>query len=193
MTERLNLDPDADALISRASELFSAAPGNPHSPFRYPVLATVGQDGSPNARVLVLRAASPVTWRATLHTDRRAEKVSELEINNAAMLVFYDHEAGLQLRLKVALDRNIDNTAREAIWAELPASNRPNYQANPPTGSVISTAGDGIDPVTPQSGYENFAVITLSAETADILQLSRSGNRRYRLDVALGTGSWLVP
>ncbi|WP_323795761.1 pyridoxamine 5'-phosphate oxidase family protein [Nisaea sp.] len=193
MSERPELDPDAHVLISRASELFSAAPGNPHSPFRYPVLATIGRDGSPNARILVLRTADPVAWQAILHTDSRAEKVSELETNDGAMLVFYDHEASLQLRLKGAIGRNTDNAAREAIWAELPASTRPNYRASLPTGSAISAAGDGIDPAVSQSGYENFDVLTFSAETVDILQLSRSGNRRYRLDAALGTGSWLVP
>lgn len=132
-------------------------------------------------------------WQATLHTDSRAEKVSELEENDAAMLVFYDHAAGLQVRLKGAIDRSTGNAAREAIWAELPPSNRPNYRASLPTGTAISAAGDGIDPAASQSGYENFDVLTFSAKTADNLQLSRSGNRRYRLDVALGTGSWLVP
>ncbi|WP_051284423.1 pyridoxamine 5'-phosphate oxidase family protein [Nisaea denitrificans] len=193
MSERPELDPGAHALISRASELFSAAPGNPQSPFRYPVLATIGRDGSPNGRILVLRTADPMAWQVTLHSDSRAEKVSELAGNDAAMLVFYDHEASLQLRLKGAIDRSTDSAVREAIWAELPASNRPNYRASLPTGSPISAAGDGIDPAAAQSGYENFDVLTFSAKTVDILQLSRNGNRRYRLDVALGTGSWLVP
>lgn len=193
MTERPELDPDAQALIGQASELFSAAPGNPHSPFRYPVLATIGRDGSPNGRILVLRTADPMAWQATLHTDSRAEKVSELELCDAAMLVFYDHQAGFQLRLKGTIGRSTDNAARGAIWAELPPSNRPNYRASLPTGSTINAAGDGIDPAASQSGYDNFDVLTFSAGTADILQLSRSGNRRYRLDITLGTGNWLVP
>jgi len=193
MSERPELDPDAQALIGRASELFSAAPGNSHSAFRYPVLSTVGRDGDPNGRTLVLRTANPVTWQATLHTDGRAEKVAELAVNSAAMLVFYDHEDSLQLRLKGTIGRNIDKAALAAIWAELPASNRPNYRASPPTGSAISAAGDGIDPSGAQSGYENFDVLTFSAETVDILQLARTGNRRYRLDILSQAGTWLVP
>ncbi|WP_193170492.1 pyridoxamine 5'-phosphate oxidase family protein [Nisaea nitritireducens] len=193
MSGRPDKDPDALALIDRASALLSAAPGNPQAAFRYPVLSTVGRDGGPNGRVLVLRAADPVTWQAALHTDSRAEKVAELAANSAAMLVFYDHEASLQLRLKGTIGRNADKATLEAIWAELPASNRPNYRASLPTGSAISAAGDGIDSASAQSGYENFDVLTFSAETADILQLARTGNRRYRLDVLSGAGTWLVP
>lgn len=193
MSGRPDKDPDALALIDKASALFSAAPENPQAQFRYPMLSTVGRDGAPNGRILVLRTADPVTWQATLHTDIRAEKVAELATNGAAMLVFYDHAASLQLRLKGTIGRNTDKAALKAIWAELPASNRPNYRASLPTGSAISVAGDGIDPAASQSGYENFEVLTFSAGTADILQLARTGNRRYRLDVLSGEGTWLVP
>jgi pyridoxamine 5'-phosphate oxidase len=193
MSGKQGKDPGALALIDRASALYSAAPENAQAPFRYPVLSTVGRDGGPNGRVLVLRTADPVTWQATLHTDNRAEKVAELAANGGAMLVFYDHMASLQLRLKGTIGRNTDKAALAGIWAELPISNRPNYRASQPTGSVISAAGDGIAPSGTLSGFENFEILTFSAETADILQLARSGNRRYRLDVLSGAGTWLVP
>lgn len=184
---------DANTLIEQASALFANAPGNPKAAFRYPVLATVGCNGSPNGRVLVLRSADPVIWQATLHTDSRAEKVAELALNDTAMLVFYDHEAGVQLRLKGKVSLVTDQSERETIWAALPASNRPNYRSSLPTGTEIGTPDDSIDLPDHSSGFENFSVLGFTAETADILQLSRTGNRRYRLDIATGTGSWLVP
>ncbi|MEQ8333129.1 pyridoxamine 5'-phosphate oxidase family protein [Nisaea sp.] len=193
MSEPPKRDVDAAALIDRASALFSTAPQDPQASFRYPVLATIGRDGTPNGRVLVLRTADPGTWQATLHTDGRAEKLAELAAHNAAMLVFYDHAAGLQLRLKGAMATLTDTAARKAIWDTLADSNRPNYRADPPTGSVLGAAGDGIGPDDDQTGFENFTVLTFSAATVDVLKLARTGNRRYRLDLSKGTGTWLVP
>ncbi|MEO9899835.1 pyridoxamine 5'-phosphate oxidase family protein [Nisaea sp.] len=193
MSEKQDMDPEAIALIDRASALFSKAPENADAPFRYPVLSTVARDGSPNGRTLVLRTANPATWQATLHTDSRAEKVAELAANDAAMLVFYDQQASMQLRLKGTISQKLDKAALKAIWEKLPASTRPNYRASLSTGSAISAAGDGIAPSGALSGFENFSVLTFTTETVDILQLARSGNRRYRLDVLSGTGTWLIP
>lgn len=187
------IDSGAAALIGQASSLFAAAPEDPQASFRYPVLATIGRDGMPNGRVLVLRTADPATWQATLHTDSRAEKLAELAANNAAMLVFYDHGAGLQLRLKGSMATIRDTAARKAVWNALADSNRPNYRADPPTGSVLGAAGDGIGPDDDQTGFENFTVLTFSAATVDVLKLARTGNRRYRLDLSKGTDTWLVP
>jgi pyridoxamine 5'-phosphate oxidase len=193
MSKSPTRDQDAQDLIGRTSALFTAAPENPQAPFRYPVLATIGRDGSPNGRVLVLRTANAVNWQATLHTDSRSEKVAELAENSAAMLVFYDHEAGLQMRLKGIMGRMADTPEKKAVWQALPVTNRPNYHSSLPTGSEISGAdGNTIQPDS-QSGYENFDVLHFTAETVDILQLTRAGNRRYRLDILNETGAWLVP
>ena len=141
----------------------------------------------------MLRTADSATWQATLHTDSRAEKLAELAANNAAMLVFHDHTAGLQLRLKGSMATIKDTAERKAIWDALADSNRPNYRADPPTGSILGAAGDGIEPTDDRTGFRNFTVLTFSAATVDVLKLARSGNRRYRLDLSKGTGAWLVP
>tara|TARA_E500000318_G_scaffold48629_1_gene45755 strand:- start:9057 stop:9638 length:582 start_codon:yes stop_codon:yes gene_type:complete len=193
MNKSSERDQHAQDLICQASALFAAAPGNPQAPFRYPVLATAGRDGNPNGRVLVLRTADAVSWQASLHTDSRAEKVAELVKNKAAMLVFYDHEAGLQMRLKGVMGRMADTPERKAIWAALPVSNRPNYRSNLPTGAEITGRNHKLELPDDQSGYENFDVLCFTAETVDILQLTRIGNQRYRLDLQNETGSWLVP
>ena len=193
MSEKQEIAPEAMALIDRASALFSKAPANTDAPFRYPVLTTVARDGSPNGRTVVLRTVNPATWQATMHTDSRAEKVAELAGNKSAMLVFYDHQARMQLRLKGTLGENLDKAALEGIWARLPAHNRLSYQASPSIHSAINTADHGIDPSADLSGFENFSELIFSTETVDILQLARSGNRRYRLDILSGSGTWMAP
>ena len=193
MSEKQETAPEAMALIDRASALFSTAPENADAPFRYPVLSTVARDGGPNGRILVLRSAKPATWQATLHSDSRAEKVAELAGNDAAMLVFYDHQARIQLRLKGTICENLDKTALESIWARLPAHTRLSYQASPSASSSDNAADHSIDPSVDLSGFENFSELIFSTETVDILQLARSGNRRYRLDIQSGTGTWLPP
>lgn len=184
---------DARALIEEARRLLLAAPGDRDAPYRYPILATVDGQGGANARTLILRSFEARSWTLTLHTDRRSAKISEIAKSGAAMLVFYDHVAGLQVRLRGSIYEIEDETERSGAWASLPESNSRNYRASAAPGTPLPAPRDGIAEHSAEDGFANFAVLTVTPETVDILRLAADGNRRYRLDPDTGAGTWLVP
>ncbi len=60
------------------------------SPFRTPALATLGRDGAPQLRTVVLRGFDPAARSLSIHTDRRSAKVAELAADPRAALHVYD-------------------------------------------------------------------------------------------------------
>ncbi|WP_420404850.1 pyridoxamine 5'-phosphate oxidase family protein [Nisaea sp.] len=183
----------ATALLRKASQLLSDAPDNRDAACRYPVLATVDETGGANARTLILRAFDPERWRVTLHTDRRSEKMREIAGCNAASLLFYDHGAAFQVRMKGTVAIEHDETVIAGVWRNLPEGNKPNYRSAEPPGTSLEGPGDSGPDIRGIDGFENFAILVFEPDSVDILALSPQANRRYRFEPALGRGCWLVP
>lgn len=64
----------------------------------YFTLSTVGLDGSPNARTLLIKEIS--NDRILFFTNYNSLKAREIENNNNVALTFYWHKSGRQVRLK---------------------------------------------------------------------------------------------
>jgi pyridoxamine 5'-phosphate oxidase len=75
-----------------------------HHEWRMPVLATIGKDGSPNARAVVLRHADAKLQNLQFYTDRRSPKIAELTHQPAAILVFWSERLNWQLRVQVSME-----------------------------------------------------------------------------------------
>lgn len=182
-----------DLLLDAARELLAGALRDRDAQFRYPVLATADRGGGANARTLILRSADTDLWLLTLHTDLRSAKVREIEASGTATLVFFDHASGTQLRLRGEIGALENEAQRQAAWKALPESNRLNYRSLEPPGAQIDSPMKALGPPDDDAEYGNFAVLCFQTATADVLRLSAAGNLRYRLNVASGTGAWLVP
>lgn len=142
--------------------------------WRTPVLATVGADGAPRARVLVLRRVDPVAGRVWLHSDRRSAKVGELAAEPRMALTFYDARKALQLRLEGAAALVADAVAVADAWAHVPEPARRNYATAEPPGSP---AGPG-DIALSGDGATNFALIEVQATRLEWLWLGHEQHRR---------------
>ena len=76
--------------------------------WRTPVLATTdGELG--DARVVVLREASPDDKRLLVYTDHRSAKAAQLAAHPLGTLVMWSPSLGWQLRCKVRLAPNLDH------------------------------------------------------------------------------------
>ncbi len=95
------------------------------APFRQAAVASVGADGGAEVRTMVLRAADRAARTVHVFTDRRSPKVAELTTEPRCSVLFYDHAAGIQLRLKAraALQRSHEGDAA-AQWEALPAGSK---------------------------------------------------------------------
>ena len=68
-------------------------------PAHTPSIATIGRDGRPKTRIVVLRAGERASRTLRFHTDVRSEKIAELNQNPAVEMLMYDAQARVQLRL----------------------------------------------------------------------------------------------
>lgn len=159
-----------------------------HASARHPTLATVSDAGWPEARTVVLRAASPDAGTLDIHTDLRSDKVAALRANPRAALHVWDAGAQLQTRAG-ALVEIIAGEGVAAIWARVPEPSRGGYGAMPAPGQPIAGA----------FAYERradpacFAVLRLTVQTFDVLHLGPR-HRRARFDRQNGwAGGWLAP
>lgn len=176
MTFEQNMDPDALLEETRARLVRAAA--DRKSPWRTPVLATLGVGGAPQARTVVLRSFDPIVWRFRIFSDHRAEKIGEIAAAPAAALTFWDSRRLLQLRVN-GTARVLDRDGAAAVWAALSAAARSAYHTQPPPATPIGAAhayqstpdGDADD-------AQFFAVVDVHAEKLDVLALDADGHRR---------------
>jgi general stress protein 26 len=93
-------EPTLDSVLSALwSGLAAAVRDRDHS-WHLPTLATIGLDGSPQARTVVLRDIDPVAATILCHTDARSPKVAEIAAQPEVAWHFYDPRSRVQLRVK---------------------------------------------------------------------------------------------
>jgi len=172
------------------------------SPVHTPVIASVGSDGLPNARVMVLRKADPAAATLRLHTDARSPKVAQLNRKPVAVLAYHPAE---QVQLRIA------GTARvltydeqvEGIWNQSTLFARRCYLAEHPPGTPLPGPSSGLpawiegqQPTAEQIGpaRANFATLWVDVTAIDWLHLANSGHRRavFRADDGWA-GEWVAP
>lgn len=184
-----------EQIETRAWELLSEAPTLRESPLRIATLASVGLDGSPRARTVVLRAAG-VGW-AEVYTDGRSPKVADLRREPRAALCFYDPQEQLQLRLRGQVTIHESDARSAEAWREAGIYARKDYLGPQAPGTPIDdpSEGDpsGEEPTAAEAG--NLCVLRLEVQDLDWLVLSREGHRRASLERSAGgwRARWLLP
>ncbi|AOR71705.1 pyridoxamine 5'-phosphate oxidase [Burkholderia stabilis] len=167
------------------------------SPFTMLQAATLGIDGAPKVRTIVLRQVSRADRVLSFHTDARSEKVAELRRDPRMSIVANDLDSLVQIRAEGAASICDDEAQRRAIWQ----SSRPHtlllYRAPLPPGTPVESPEDAhVDGTAPTGdGYENFCLIHMTITRIDWLELARAGHRRAVFDLHEGgyEGRWIAP
>ncbi|MGU7838142.1 pyridoxamine 5'-phosphate oxidase family protein [Burkholderia sp. AW33-5] len=178
--------------------------GAQRSPFTMVQAATLGLDGAPKVRTIVLRQASRADRRLSFHTDARSEKVVELRRDPRIAIVASDLDSLVQIRAEGVATICEDEAQRRAVWQ----SNRPHtlllYRAPLRPGTPIESPKDAHVTVSPDTdtgtattddGYRNFCLLHVSVTRIDWLDLARDGHRRAVFDVNDDgyEGRWIAP
>lgn len=172
-----------DGLWGRAWALLQA--GGAH---RFATLASLGAQG-PEARMVVLRRASPSLKQLVIYTDLASTKVTELRADPRASLHHWTASDRLQIRLR-GLVEIATGPDVQPDWEALPDDQRPGYGVAPPPGSPIPEATD-FERI-PQA--DRFAKLTFQAEALDILHLGPDSHRRALFAQNRDwQGQWCVP
>ena len=203
-----NLPKFYDCLEETKKEIFSLlfqGVKKRKSNFHNLVLSTTGLDNKPNSRVVILRNFSPEEISINIHSDLRANKITEIQKNKNVSLVFYDDNKKIQLRVRG--EAKLLESSKKS-WIKLSNWSRRCYLAkdNPGSESNFPTAGfpenyKSEAPTTEESelGQKNFSVIRVFVDEIEWLFLASQGHRRALFKIERRnseikvTGKWLVP
>ncbi len=185
--------PALAACLERAFALLAEGAANRRSAFHTPTLATIGLDGAPQARTLVLRGFDAAARTLRLHTDARSGKVAELAAEPRCALHGYDPAAGLQLRLRGHATVH-DDAVAEASWQASRPSSRSCYAIHPGPGTPVPEPPPA--PRDAEAGRPHFRAILLRFDALDWLDLDAKGHRRAHFAWPADgppSATWLVP
>lgn len=205
-----NINPDfyndLDLSFNKAWDLIEPGASKRSSPAHTPVVATIGDAGEPQLRVMVLRAADRMARRLRFHTDIRSTKIDDVKTRGSASVLMYDPELKLQLRLSGCISVETDGDDVDDAWQTSTTFARRCYLAEnaPGSQSIEATSGlpiwiEGKQPVEEQLGdaRANFALLWFEVRSLEYLYLANVGHRRARWvwdDAAANwSGRWLVP
>ncbi|MEM7696067.1 MAG: pyridoxamine 5'-phosphate oxidase family protein [Pseudomonadota bacterium] len=165
------------------------------SAFHQVTVATIGDDGAPEARTVVLRAADRAEKSLRFHTDTRSGKFSELTRDPRLTFLFYDHGAKVQVRAQGRAELHNRDDVTAGIWREMRDFSKKCYrQAEGPGAALAAPDGAEADPLDDAGGYDNFVVVVSRIHTVEWLYLAAAGHRRARVhyDPPADRG-WLAP
>lgn len=184
------------ATLAGAWERLAEGVADRRSPFHTPALATLGLDGRPRLRTVVLREADPAARRLRVHLDRRSEKAAEIARDPRVALHAYDAAGRFQLRVEGTGALHTDDPVADAAWAAARPMSRKTYAVAPGPGTPLPS-GDAYDlPDDAEVGRPHFAVLVVTVARIETLGLAREGHRRARFDWDAGGAlamTWLVP
>jgi pyridoxamine 5'-phosphate oxidase len=163
-------------------------------------VATIGLDGRPKVRTVVLRDADIVNRTIRFHTDARSQKVAELAVNPNIEAHFYDQLANIQLRLSgLATVEATDQPTAKKAWAEARSMSKVCYRLDAGPGSALE-AGDGYGYFPYEAGQTDpgeaqFRTVIIKVERLDVVVLKLDANRRAVFEMTGGevAGRWVVP
>ncbi|MEM1388094.1 MAG: pyridoxamine 5'-phosphate oxidase family protein [Pseudomonadota bacterium] len=164
--------------------------GDPRAAARRPALATIGADGGPEARIVVLRGVDRARGICTFYTDSASTKVSELAADPRAAMHIWEHGLKLQTRLRGPCTRAND-AQEDAAWAAEPDMSLGNYGVTPAPGTPI----DAFDAFERIPARARFAVMHLEVRQIDAVILADDIHRRaqYRRTDTGWERGWLAP
>mgnify|MGYP003386194302 FL=1 len=189
---------DLDAASAYGWALIARGVTDRKSAFHTPVVATLGLDGGPEVRTVVLRGADLERWAVRFHTDRRSGKVAALTASPRIAMHFYCARSKVQLRLNGVATLHSDDANAEIAWRNSRPMSRACYaQTQAPGAAVAEPAlGAASDAQGEEFGRANFVAVEVAVQRFEWLYLAFGGHRRaefVRDDQGLVTSRWLAP
>ncbi|MEM7496416.1 MAG: pyridoxamine 5'-phosphate oxidase family protein [Pseudomonadota bacterium] len=185
---------DLDAMIDAAWKRLERGAADKRAAFNTLQIATLGPQGWPEQRTVILRRVETAERRVTIHTDRRSAKAAEIEADGRVSLLFWDARAKLQLRLWGQARLLTDDPLTDEAWDRLTAHGRRIYRTPVPPGRTLRAPEDG-DGLRDDDGRSVFAAIPITVMRLEWLHLRTGGHRRARFEPAAEgwQGRWLGP
>lgn len=189
---------DIDAALNFGWAMIARGVSDRKSAFHTPVVATVGQDGEPDVRTVVLRAADLDRWTVRFHTDRRSTKVAALRGSPRIAMHFYCARSKIQLRLRGLATLHSDDATADLAWRNSRPMSRACYAQSHAPGAALEEPAVGTVPHTEGEafGRSNFVAVETAVRQLEWLYLDVAGHRRalfVRDAEGRITSRWIAP
>ena len=176
-----------------AGEL-TAAVGSARHGLHLLTLATVGDDGAPAARTVVLRRVDASGREIRLHSDVRSPKVATIRRRPAVALHWYEPDLRIQVRIAATATVHHGDPVAAESWAATQAMSRASYTTPHAPGTLLDSFPEA--PAKPadgdDAGLDHFAVISCRFDTVELLSLHASGHQRVHIHVDRTPVTWDV-
>ena len=184
MSQRLNALPDIHTAFWQ--QLAACAQDKAHA-WRVMALASSAPGGLADVRSIVVREVNPAARTLMFFTAARSPKAAQLVAQPAATLLAWSAALGWQLRLQVLAEVQTSGLAVSSRWARLKMSPAAHDYLSPlPPGTPVD------HPLPERGTRAHFAVVQLTVQGIDWLELHAEGHRRA-LFGADGQGQWVSP
>ncbi len=194
---------DLDKVYLRIWELFKLGLKDRNLPFHIPVFICGNKDKS-NGRIVVLRGVDENEKKIWFHSDIRSNKIKILKSNAKAVLLFYDKNEKIQLRVSGYTKINYQNHVSQKSWGNTAHLSRQCYLGDKAPGTKVSIPTSGLTTEVDnlkytkeesEIGYKNFCVIETYIESIEWLYLAAKGHRRayFNLNKKKLEKKWLIP
>jgi pyridoxine/pyridoxamine 5'-phosphate oxidase len=189
-------------ILESAWQHLSRGAADRRSPLHTPAVISIGPDGTPDARIMVLRKAIRPSRRLSFHTDARSPKCQSLHGQPVAVLGYHPGQK-VQLRLQGTARIETDTADADAAWARSTPFARRCYLTTHAPGTPLAAPASGlpahIEGLQPSEDQliparPNFALLHIEVTRIDWLHLANTGHRRARFEATDGWhGQWLTP
>lgn len=196
---------DLGVVLDRVWHRLGQAAAASGHPFRTLTFGT-SQNNQPHLRTVVLRETDREKRLLAFHTDRRSQKVADLEGGSRIAWRGWDPETREQVRLRGTGTVHTDDKVADAMWEGQPPRSLAVYPKPPAPGTPIEGPDDGAEasvgerPITREDvaeGRPYFAVIRTVIDEVDWLHLHPEGHYRaqfqFRPVEDRFEGTWVVP
>jgi hypothetical protein len=176
-----------------AGEL-TAAVGSAKHGLHLLTVATVGTDGQPDARTVVLRHVDPLRREIHFHSDIRSPKVQALRASPQVALHWYDPVLRVQVRVAAAAVIHHGDTVAAATWNASQPMSRAIYTTAAAPGDALDAfpAGPSAAAADDDTGLGRFAVVSCRFDAVELLSLHAAGHQRVRLHLDRDPVTWTV-
>lgn len=158
-------------------------------PFKYFTLATI-ENGTPRQRTVVLRKTL-TDLSLVFFTDKRTQKVIEIQQNPSCSALFYNPKKLLQLRIQGTAELITDTAQIATYWHTVQQASKKDYTTSIAPGTPIKNP----DAVSYSYEEHHFCPVKIVPNSIEFLQLKRPNHLRvlFTKEQEGWSGEFLVP
>lgn len=143
-------------------------------PWRVVGFGTTGHHG-PQVRSVILRGVDTAEHSLVFYTDRRSQKMADIDHDPRVALLFWNPRSNVQLRVCGIAAPQASELIVNSLWERIPDYARKDYATLSAPGSAIDTSMPGL---AFETARNNFVVLNVLVEHMEMLCLDRAGHVR---------------